>query len=129
MKLTKDRDLRRQRRDALRPNPVANQLIREFDLVVINMAPHHSQCYVEGVIDNLGLFSRAFTDSATSQCYVEPAIDNLAGSDWELINRLGPERYFREGAALAKPGLYLHLPPFGAQLFHCCACTKEFNRS
>ena len=65
-----------------------------FDLVVVNLAPHRSQCY------------------ATLE------VENLAEHNWEMRDLLGPERFERFGADLASQGLYLDLPEHGAQLFH-----------
>lgn len=67
----------------------------ELDLVVVNLAPHRAQCRVP-------LSARG-----------------LAGHRWQLVDRLGSERWERDGDELAGPGLYLDLPPYGAQLFSC----------
>ncbi len=66
----------------------------EFDLVVVNLAPHRSQCYAPLSV---------------------PGLDQ---HHWRLRDRLGPEVYERYGEDLATQGLYLDLPPHGAQLFH-----------
>jgi glycosidase len=66
----------------------------EFDLVVVNLAPHRSQCYAA-----LNL-------------------ENLAAHNWAMNDRLGQERYKRSGDDLKNQGLYLDLPAHGAQLFH-----------
>lgn len=64
-----------------------------FDLVVVNLAWHRSQCYVP-----LG-------------------IEGLAESHWTMRDLLGDERYERVGSDLATQGLYLDVPAYGAQLF------------
>jgi hypothetical protein len=66
----------------------------EFDLVVVNYAPHRSQCYVP------------------------LSVADLAKHDWTMKDLLGTEDYVRAGADLQKLGLYLDLAPWGAQLFH-----------
>jgi hypothetical protein len=66
----------------------------EFDLVVVNLAAQRSQCYVP------------------------LQVPGLADRDWTMTDRLGPERYERVGSDIAQQGLYLDLPPHGAQLFH-----------
>jgi len=66
----------------------------EFDLVVVNLAPHPSQCY------------------ATLH------LERLAAHNWAMKDLLGPERFKRSGDDLQNQGLYLDLPAHGAQLFH-----------
>jgi len=66
----------------------------EFDLVVVNLAPHQSQCYAP--LD----------------------IAKLAGFNWRMRDRLGDEAYERAGKDLAERGLFLDVPPHAAQLFH-----------
>ncbi|MBM3876950.1 MAG: alpha-amylase [Verrucomicrobia bacterium] len=66
----------------------------EFDLVVVNLAPYQSQCFVPLPGDRLGEFN------------------------WHLADLLGPERYNRTGAELVKPGLFLDVPGHAAQVFH-----------
>jgi hypothetical protein len=66
----------------------------EFDLVVVNLAPHRSQCYAP----------------LTIPC--------LAQHNWSIRDLLGPEQYTRSGDDLQNQGLYLDLPDHGAQLFH-----------
>lgn len=66
---------------------------QEFDLVVVNLASHHSQCVVR------------------------PAIEGLAAHDWEMRDLLGPEIHHRQGRVLEKHGLHLDLPGNGARLF------------
>ncbi len=66
----------------------------EFDLVVVNLAPH------------------------SSQCLVQIPGQELAAHHWQLRDRLSSEHYERPGAELAAPGLYLDLPAHRAQLFH-----------
>jgi hypothetical protein len=64
-----------------------------FDLVVVNLAPHRAQCWAP----------------------LSP--DHLAGGTWTLVDRLGPERWTRDGDELAQRGLYLDVGPRAAQLF------------
>lgn len=64
-----------------------------FDLVVVNLAPHRAQCRVR-------LTARG-----------------LAGRQWILSDRLGEERWERDGTELATAGLYLDLEARGARLF------------
>jgi Alpha amylase, catalytic domain len=66
----------------------------EFDLVVVNLAPHDSQCYVP----------------------LEVA--DIATRNWRLRDRLSGERYERYGDDLAGAGLYLDAPAQAAQIFH-----------
>jgi len=73
----------------------------EFDLVVVNLAPHPSQCCVP----------------LTS--------DGLSACDWSMKDLLGQEQYARSGADLQNPGLYLALPAHGAQLFHFQPAARE----
>jgi len=65
----------------------------EFDLVVVNLAPH------------------------SSQCYVRLPVGNLAQHDWTMRDLLSAEQHQRTGADLSDHGLYLDLPGHGAQLF------------
>jgi hypothetical protein len=65
----------------------------EFDLVVVNLASHHSQCVVH------------------------LAIEGLAAHDWEMRDLLGPEIHQRQGRVMEKHGLHLDLPGNGARLF------------
>jgi hypothetical protein len=66
----------------------------EFDLVVVNLAPHGSQCYAP------------------------LTIQHLAAHNWAMKDLLGQECYKRSGDDLQSQGLYLDLPAHGAQLFH-----------
>ncbi len=66
----------------------------EFDLVVINLAAH------------------------ASQCYARLEINSLDRHHWRMADWLGPQRFEREGTELRQRGLYLDLPAHGAQLFH-----------
>ena len=83
-------------------NPTAQNFVlvqwqagpEQFDLLVVNLAPHDSQCYA----------------SLT--------VAGLAGRDWHLKNLLGVEVYERRGDDLQQSGLYLDVPGFGAQLLH-----------
>jgi glycosidase len=66
----------------------------QFDLVAVNLAPHRSQCYAP------------------------LSIGSLATHNWTMKDLLGSEQYVRWGDDLQTQGLYLDLPPHGAQLFH-----------
>jgi hypothetical protein len=56
--------------------------------------------------------------SATrAQCYVRLPFPELAGRRVRLEDRLGPERYDRDGTDLVGRGLYLDLPAFGYHAF------------
>jgi glycosidase len=63
-----------------------------FDLVVVNLASHRAQCYA-------------------------PLSAFVAGGTWALADRLGQERYTREGDDLASRGLFLDVDARAAQLF------------
>jgi hypothetical protein len=65
-----------------------------FDLVVVNLAPHRSQCYA----------------------LLE--VPDLAKYNWRLQDLLGQESYERYGDDLQNQGLYLDVAAHGAQLFH-----------
>lgn len=67
---------------------------KAFDLVVVNLAPHRSQCYV----------------SLT--------VPGLSEHNWYMRDLLGSESYQRFGDDLQSQGLYLDLVPHAAQLFH-----------
>jgi hypothetical protein len=71
----------------------------EFDLVVVNLAPHRSQCYAR------------------------LTVQHLAAHNWAMKDLLGQEFYKRSGDDLQNQGLYLDLPAYGAQLFHFEPCT------
>jgi hypothetical protein len=64
-----------------------------FDLAVINLAPHRAQCKAQ------------------------LTAHGLAGGQWTLTDRLGPERWLRDGDDLATSGLFLDVPARAAQLF------------
>ena len=66
----------------------------EFDLVVVNLAPHRSQCYAP------------------------LTLQHLAAHNWAMKDLLGAESYKRSGDDLQNQGLYLDVPPHAAQLFH-----------
>lgn len=53
-----------------------------------------------------------------SQCYVTPTVASLARLEWKMEDLLGEEKYWRSGSEMFARGLYLALPPRGAQLFH-----------
>jgi hypothetical protein len=65
-----------------------------FDLAVVNLASHRSQCFVP------------------------LTVEGLAQRNWRLKDLLGGEEHERFGDDLQKQGLYLDLPEYGAQLFH-----------
>jgi hypothetical protein len=65
----------------------------EFDVVVVNLAGHRSQCYVP------------------------LPIPGLAERNWAMRDLLGDDRHERVGSDLVQQGLYLDLPPNGAQVF------------
>jgi len=65
----------------------------KFDLVVVNLAPH------------------------PSQCRVQLPVKQLAAHDWLMRNLLGAENYRHSGAELAASGLHLDVPAHAAQLF------------
>jgi len=71
----------------------------EFDLVVVNLAPHRSQCYAP------------------------LTVQHLTAHNWAMKDLLGQEFYKRSGDDLHDQGLYLDLPGHGAQLFHFEPCT------
>jgi len=64
-----------------------------FDIVVVNLAPHRSQCFVSL---NIG---------------------GLPQRNWLMKDLLGNEAHQRFGDDLQSQGLYLDLPEHGAQLF------------
>ena len=66
----------------------------DFDLVVVNLAPHRSQCYV----------------SLT--------IPEVTSCDWRMRDLLDDEYHERIGSDLTERGLYFDLPAHEAQLFH-----------
>lgn len=74
----------------------------EFLLVVVNLAPHRSQCYAPLTV---------------------PA---LATHDWRLTDLLGEEVYHRPGEELQARGLYLDVAAFSAQLFHFMPACQNF---
>lgn len=65
----------------------------QFDVVVVNLAPQRSQCYVPLNVPGL------------AECH------------WSLRDLLGTESYERVGSDLAQQGLYLDVPPHAAQVF------------
>jgi glycosidase len=64
-----------------------------FEVVAVNLAPHRSQCYAP------------------------LTVQHLAAHNWAMKDMLGQEFYKRSGDDLQNQGLYLDLPPHGAQLF------------
>jgi hypothetical protein len=66
-----------------------------FELVVVNLAPHPSQCRVVLELPQTG------------------------HPEWRLRNLLGDEEYLRRGGEMSSVGLFLDLPAHGAQLLHC----------
>ena len=109
-------------RDAWPGNPTASNFVviqwtssaNEFDLVVVNLAPHPSQCYID-------LSDRGQSPAAAPVSSNNPA----AGHTWEMQNILGTEYYLRDGTELATTGLYLDLPAHAAQLFHFAPASPE----
>jgi len=89
-------------RAAWQENPTAQNFIivqwqadpHSFDLVVVNLAPH------------------------SSQCSVQLKLPDSASQEWSMEDLLGPEKHKRSGKDLQTNGLYLDLPAHGAQLFH-----------
>ena len=90
-------------RAAWMENPTAENLVilqwqkhpPEFDLVIVNLAAHRSQCFAP------------------------LSIQNLSACDWVMKDLLSQDKFVRTGEGLRAQGLYLDLPPHGAQLFHC----------
>jgi glycosidase len=88
---------------AWRDNPTDRNFIlvqwqaeaNQFDLVVVNLAPY------------------------PSQCFVPLTAEGVAMKHWQLVDLLGTERHVRSGAELAGRGLFLDVPSHAAQLFHC----------
>jgi hypothetical protein len=91
-----------ERRAAWAENPTAENFVLVqwqlqppgFDLVVINLAPYRSQCYVA------------------------LKVQGLANCKWMMRDLLGEEQYVRAGNELEPRGLYLDVAEHGAQLFH-----------
>jgi glycosidase len=65
----------------------------EFDLVVVNLAPHRGQCCIKLTVPHLAAHYWSMKDLASTEQYERPEVD------------------------LQQKGLYLDLPPHGAQLF------------
>jgi len=65
-----------------------------FEVVLVNLAPH------------------------PGQCYLDLPTDNLAHSTWQMKDLLGDQVFVRQGSDLKKSGLYIDAPPNAAQLFH-----------
>lgn len=72
-----------------------------FQLVVINLAPHRSQCYAP----------------------LEVA--GLAARQWNLVDLLGGEHHFRAGEDLQSRGLYLDVPAHAVQVFDFTVATDH----
>jgi hypothetical protein len=68
----------------------------------------------EGELRHLVVVNLAATPS---QGYIRIPHCELAGHSWTLDDRLGPERYERDGDDLLDRGLYIDLPPWGHNLF------------
>ena len=64
-----------------------------FYVVVVNLAPH------------------------PSQCFAPLAVDGLAAHQWAMTGLLSEESYLRPGVDLQTRGLYLDLPAHGTQVF------------
>jgi len=67
--------------------------------VVVNLAPHRSQCYAP------------------------LSVPGLAEFNWSMCDLLGTEKYVRVGSDLVEQGLYLDLAGHAAQLFHFMPMT------
>jgi glycosidase len=88
-------------RAAWRDNPTSSSFVvvqwqargPEFDLVVVNLAPYRSQCYVP------------------------LTVAGVTEHDWRMRDLLGDEVYERVGSDMAYSGVYFDLPEHGAQLF------------
>jgi hypothetical protein len=63
-----------------------------FEVVLVNLAPHDGQCYLDLQGDDIG------------------------DSGWLMSDLLGPQVFEREGSDLKKSGLYLDVPAHGAQI-------------
>ena len=82
-------------------NPTANCVVlvqwndsrQPFELVVVNLADHRSQCYASLTVPDL-------------VCH-----------DWSMRDLLGVEEHRRFGEELDRQGVYLDVPAHGAQLF------------
>ena len=55
--------------------------------------------------------------SHASQCYVALPWNDVSGRTWHLADRLGADRYDRNGDDLAARGLYLDMPAWGHHVF------------
>jgi hypothetical protein len=64
-----------------------------FEIVLVNLASHQGQCYLDLQVDRLG-------DSA-----------------WQMKDLLGDQTFLRQGSELKKTGLYIDAPAHAAQLF------------
>jgi len=88
-------------REAWPGNPTAQNFVvvqwqsrqDRFELVVVNLAPHPSQCYID--LDGT----------------------NIGEHDWQMKNLLGPELFVRNSGDLRESGLFLDVPANAAQLF------------
>ena len=65
-----------------------------FDLVVVNLAEHDAQCFIN------------------------PEIRGLAKNDWSMTDFLSPAAFTRPGREIANKGIYLALAPHAAQIHH-----------
>jgi hypothetical protein len=89
-------------RPAWNDNPTAQNFVAvqwqaqgpEFDLALVNLATHRSQCYLPITIPNVTRY------------------------DWRMRDLLSDEYHERVGSDLAERGIYLDLPGNAAQLFH-----------
>ncbi len=77
----------------------------QFDLVVVNMASHQSQCRVS------------------------LSIPGLSDKTCILADRIGCETWTRDGVDLVENGLFLDLPARGAQLFSCTLSARTLQPS
>lgn len=98
-------------REAWSGNPTAVNFVvvqwqstrESFDLLVVNLASHRCQCYVD------------------------IKVDRLSEGQWDMRDLLGIESYVRDGSALRERGLYLDLPEHGAQIFQFRATRTQSN--
>ena len=90
-------------RQAWENNPTAQHFVLvqwiaaevpSFDLVVVNLAPH------------------------SSQCYAPVKLPTASARDWNVSDQLGTDRFLRNGDDLRNRGLYLDLPGHGGQILH-----------
>jgi hypothetical protein len=89
-------------RQAWQGNPTAQHFVLvqwnatspTFDLVVVNLAPH------------------------ASQCYAPIKLPEVTAASWTVNDLAGPDRFIRKSNELKEHGLYLDLPAHGGQILH-----------